>query len=141
MCYGIFGTLSAKRIDENRVKIMHNMSQNKNGIFSSIFGLNLGHRILSHIDTYLQPYRLKKVFSSKMLPELTIQVLQNMRNERSFNSFYNTVAKKSTECKFIKDPINPRKRKSPNYSTMHLVDGTTSEAQIFTQQHVKIAFD
>ena len=73
-----------------------------------------------------------------MLAELTIQVPQNMRNEHSFNSFYNTVAKKSTECKFIKDPINPRKRKSSNYSTMHLVDGTTREAQVFTQQHVKI---
>ena len=44
-----------------------------------------------------------------MLPELTIQVPQNMRNEHSFNSFYNTVAKKSTECKFIKDPIKKEK--------------------------------
>ena len=61
----------------------------------------------------------------------TIQVLQNMRNEQSRNSFYNTVAKKSTECEFIKDPINPRKRKSPNYSTIHLVDGTNSETQDF----------
>ena len=69
--------------------------------------------------------------SSKRLPELTIQVLQNMRNERSFNSFYDTSAKKSTECQFITDPINPRKRKPPNYSTIHLVDGITSEAQDF----------
>ena len=60
MCYGIFGTLSAKRIDENRVKIMHNMSQNKNGIFSSIFGLNLGHRILSHIDNLSTTLQAKK---------------------------------------------------------------------------------
>ena len=54
-----------------------------------------------------------------------------MGNEHSFNSFYDTVAKKLIEYKFIKDPINPRKRKLPNYSTMHLVDGTTSEAQDF----------
>ena len=54
-----------------------------------------------------------------------------MRNQHSFNSFYNTVAKKSTECEFMKDLVNPRKIKSPNYSTMHLVDGTTSEAQDF----------
>ena len=54
-----------------------------------------------------------------------------MRNEHSFDSFCNTVAKKSTECEFIKDPINPRKRKSPSYSTMFLVDGTTTEAQDF----------
>ena len=41
--------------------------------------------------------------------------------------------KKSTECEFIKDPINPRKRKSPNYSTMRRVDGTAREAQDFHQ--------
>ena len=76
--------------------------------------------------------------SSKRLAELTIQVLQNMRNEHSFNSFCDTVAKKSTECEFIKDSINPRKGKSPNYSTVHLVDGTSSEEQDF-HQHVKIA--
>ena len=52
-----------------------------------------------------------------------------MKNKHWFSSFYNTIAKKSTECKFIKDPINPRKRKSSDYSTMHLFDGTTSEAQ------------
>ena len=27
--------------------------------------------------------------------------------------------------------MNPRKRKLPNYSTMHLVDGTASEVQDF----------
>ena len=41
--------------------------------------------------------------------------------------------KKSTECEFIKDLINPRKRKSPNYSTMRRVDGTAREAQDFHQ--------
>ena len=54
-----------------------------------------------------------------------------MRNEHSFNSFYDTVAKKSTEYEFIKELINPRKRKSPSCSTKHLVDCTTSEAQDF----------
>ena len=41
-----------------------------------------------------------------------------------------SVTKKST-CEFIKDPSNPRKRKSPNYSTIHLADGTTREAHHF----------
>ena len=39
---------------------MHDMSQNKNGIFSSIFGLNLGHRILSHIDSLSTALQAKK---------------------------------------------------------------------------------
>ena len=37
-------TLLPKRPDENRVKITDNGSQNTNGIFSPIFGLNLGQR-------------------------------------------------------------------------------------------------
>ena len=67
-----------------------------------------------------------------------------MRNKHSFNSLYDTVAKKSTECKFIKDPINTRKRKSPNYFTMHLVDATASEAQDFhsktCQDHYRVMY-
>ena len=54
-----------------------------------------------------------------------------MKNEHLFNSFYDSVVKKSTECGFIKDPINPRKREPPNYSTMDLVDDAASEAQDF----------
>ena len=54
-----------------------------------------------------------------------------MKNEHLFNSFYDSVVKKSTECGFIKDPINPRKREQPNYSTMDLVDDAASEAQDF----------
>ena len=96
--------------------------------FHLFFGLNLGHRTFSHADNLSTTLPAKKMSAcnSKRLVELTIQAIRNMRKEHSFNSFYDTVAKKSTECKFIKDPINPRKRKSPNYSTMHLVDGTTS---------------
>ena len=67
-----------------------------------------------------------------------------MRNKHSFNSPYDTVAKKSTECKFIKDPINTRKRKSPNYFTMHLVDATASKAQDFhpktCQDHYRVMY-
>ena len=31
----------------------------------------------------------------------------------------------------MKDPINPRKRKLPIYSTTHLADGTATKAQDF----------
>ena len=90
--------------------------------------------------TYLKPYRLKKMSActSKRLAKLTIQLLQNMRNDHSFNSFCDTVVKKSTECEFIKDLINPRNRKSPNYSTVHLVE-PLAKHKFFTQPHVKIA--
>ena len=98
--------LSPKRPDENRVKITHNRRQNTNRIFSSIFGLNLGHRIFSHTDNQSKTLQAKKLSAcnSKRLAELNIQVLQNMRYQHSFNSFYDTAAKKTTECEFVKDP-------------------------------------
>ena len=115
-------TLSPKRPDENRVKITHNWSQNTNGIFSSIFwSQSWSKNFFSHTNNLFKILQAKKISScsSKRLAELTIQILQNMRNKLSFNSLYDNVAK------------NPRKRKLPNYSTIHLVDGTTSEAQDF----------
>ena len=101
--------------------------------FHLFFGLNLGHNFFSHTDNLSKTLQAKKMSacSSKRLAELTIQVLQNMRDEHSFNSFDDTVANKSTECEFIQDPFNPRERKWPNYSTVNLVNGTTSEAQDF----------
>ena len=122
---------SPKWSDENRVKIAHNSSPNTTWNFSSIFWSQSWSQDFSHTNKLSKTLQTKKLsaYSSKRLVELTIQVLQNMNSEHSFNSFCNTVAKKSTECKFIKDPINPRKRKSPNYFTMHLVDGTASEAK------------
>ena len=73
--------------------------------FHLFFGLNLVHRFFFKT---LQA-RGMSAYSSKRLAELKIQLLQNKRSEHSFNSFYDTVAKKSTECEFIKDPISPRK--------------------------------
>ena len=59
-----------------------------------------------------------------------------MINKHSFNSFYDTFVKKPAEGEFIKDPMNPRKKKLPNYSTMHLVDGTANEAHRFSPSHM-----
>ena len=109
--------------------------------FNLFFGLNLGHRIFSHTDKLSKTLQAKKMSacSSKRWAELTIQVLQNMKNEHLFNSFYDSVVKKSTECGFIKDPINPRKREPPNYSTMISLTMPLAKHKILTQTHVKIA--
>ena len=58
--------------------------------FYLFFGLNLGRRIFSHIDNLSKNLKAKKISacSSKRFAELTIQVLQNMSNKHSFNSFY-----------------------------------------------------
>ena len=77
--------------------------------FHLFFGLSLDHRIFSHTDNLSKTLQAKKMSacSSKRLAELTIQVLQNTRNKHSFNLFYDTVVKKSAECKFFKDLIVP----------------------------------
>ena len=79
--------------------------------FHLFFGLNLVQRFFSHTDNLSKTLQAREMsaYSSKRLGELKIQLLQNKRSEHSFNSFYDTVAKKSTECEFIKDPISPRK--------------------------------
>ena len=75
------------------------------------FGLNLAHRFFSHTENLSKTLQTREIsaYSSKRLAELKIQLLQNKRSKHSFNSFYDTVAKKSTEREFIKDPISPRK--------------------------------
>ena len=101
--------------------------------FDLFFGLNLGYQIFSHTDNLSKTLQAEKMSacSSKSLAEMTIKVLQSMRREQSFNSFYDTVTKKSTDYEFIKEAVNPRKRKSPNYLTMHLVDGATNQTPEF----------
>ena len=66
---------------------------------------------------------------------------QRPKNKKTTNLFhYSSIykwgdqlktAKRKTECEFIQHSNDPRKRKSSNCSTMHLVDGTTSEAHDF----------
>ncbi len=47
---------------------------------------------------------------------LTVQVLQNMRNDKNFDNFFDVVQKKATAHSFIKPPVLKRKRKpNPRY--------------------------
>ena len=78
--------------------------------------------------------------SSKKLVELTsTQVLWNMRNKHSFNSFYDTVAKKSTECEFIKDPSTQERKNHQLILLCISLIAPLAKYKILTQPHVKIA--
>ena len=109
--------------------------------FHLFFGLNLGHRIFSHTDKQSKTLQAKKISAcnSKRLAELNIQVLQNMRYQHSFNSFYDTAAKKSTECEFVKDPSTRERENRQIILLFFSLMVPLGKHKTFTQPHIKIA--
>ena len=61
--------------------------------------------------------------SSKRLANFTIEVFESLRNEESFNMLYNTICEKAKHHYFVAAPVLPRKRRAPNYSIIHFLDG------------------
>ena len=51
--------------------------------------------------------------------DLTLQALKGMRTDDAAKLFYDTVVKKATKHEFIESAVLPRKRKRPNYKTIH----------------------
>ena len=52
-----------------------------------------------------------------------------MRNDESFNLFYQTVLRKSAKHDFIEESTLPRKRQKPIYSILQYLDGNESSAK------------
>jgi len=97
--------------------------------FDFFFGLNIGCRLFSHTDKLSCTLQSEKMSAcqSKRNADLVVSVLEGMRNEEFFNGFYDTVTLKAKKHTFITEPINPRKRKAPNYSTLIRLDGCSSK--------------
>ena len=55
-----------------------------------------------------------------------------MRNDVSFNLFYQTVLRKSTKLDFSKESTLPTKRPKPNYSILQYLDGSESSAKSYS---------
>ena len=103
---------------ETRSRIIGCQSQMT--LFRFFYGLNLGHTVFALTDNLsktLQKESLSAI-ESKEIALLTIQTLQNMRNEKSAHAFLETVKKKSSKYSFIEDPVLPRKRRNPNYKSL-----------------------
>ena len=67
--------------------------------------------------------------TSKRTAELVASVLEGLRNEDSFKSLFQIIANNATTIDFIEQPGLPKKRKAPQYSILHYVDGNQSTAQ------------
>ena len=84
--------------------------------FDFFFGLHLGERLFSHTDNLsktLQKTRMSAV-SGQWVANLTKQVLQKMRNNECFKSFYNTITTKSKKHPSISEPALPRQKRAPS---------------------------
>ncbi|KAK2557068.1 Zinc finger MYM-type protein 1 [Acropora cervicornis] len=94
--------------------------------FDFFFGLNLGERLFSHTDNLsktLQKTKMSAV-SGQRVANVTKQVLEKMRNNECFKSFYDTVLVKSKQHPSVSEPALPRQRRAP--STFEIGTGAPS---------------
>ena len=102
--------------------------------FDLFFGLNLASRIYTHTDNLAKSVQGKKMSatSSKRVVDLTIKVLQSIRDDLHFNSFFDVVQKKAESISFIRDPKLGRKTKDPaHYSILNYLHGFEQTDQGF----------
>ncbi|KAK2550816.1 Zinc finger MYM-type protein 1 [Acropora cervicornis] len=84
--------------------------------FDFFFGLNLGERLCSHTDNLsksLQKTKMSAV-SGQRVANVAKQVLEKMRNNECFKSFYDTVLVKSKQHPSVSEPALPRQRRAPS---------------------------
>ena len=85
--------------------------------FDFFFGLNLGQRLFSHTDNLSRTLQQTKmsVLSGKRVACLTKDVLQKMRDNTSFRSFYDIVLLKSRSYPSMSGAMLPRRTRAPNW--------------------------
>ena len=83
--------------------------------FDFFFGLNLEQRLFSPTDNLSRISRQTKMsaLSGKRVACLTKDVLQKMRNDTSFRSFYDVVLLKSKTYPSMSGPMLPRRTRAP----------------------------
>ena len=79
------------------------------GKFDFFFRLHLGHRLYSHTDNLSNSLQSEKmsVATSKRLANLTVSLVQSIRVEESFESFYNAVLKERKNCHLFQSQSYP----------------------------------
>lgn len=89
--------------------------QSQMNTFRFFFGLNLGERLFAHTDNLSKTLQKEKIcaVSWQRMAKLTIEVLQRLRNDESFESFYAAVLIKSKLHASIAEPVLLRKTRTP----------------------------
>lgn len=88
--------------------------------FEFFFGLHLGERLFAHTDNLSKTLQAKKMsainanhVASLKLHPLRKSVVQGMRNNESFNAFYETVLLNKHALPSKAQPTLPRRRRAP----------------------------
>ena len=87
-------------------------------------GLQLGRKLYTHTDNHSKTLQQKKMspIKGKSLADLTVQILEGIRNDRDYNLLYKSVEKSADKIKAVSKPTLPRKRSTPNYSILQFVE-------------------
>lgn len=99
---------------ETRARILGCQAQMKT--FHFYFGLHISQRLFAHTDNLSKSLQAKKLSATtgQNLADLTVKTLQSLRNEESFNAFYDVVLIKANEIESLSEPVLPRKRRAPS---------------------------
>ena len=79
------------------------------------FGLHIGQHLFAHTDNLSKPLQAKQISAAtgQKLAHATLSTLENIRNDESFDSFYNIVLIKAKEHKSLSELKVPRKLCAP----------------------------
>ena len=82
--------------------------------FRIFFGIQLGHLILQHSDNLSKALQSDSLYAaaSQKIAAMTIATLKNVRNDDSFDLFWQKIEKARRSLE-VGEPILPRKRKAP----------------------------
>ena len=115
--------------------------------FDVYFGLKLGKLLYSHTHNLSKTLQGEKMsaMGGKPLATLTVDVIEGMRNEESFDRIYNGCVDQIKEFPFVEKPVLKRKRKAPNYSILQNVEGynsseTSSHHPESPRDHYRVLF-
>ena len=111
-------------------------------IFSFFSGLQLGNRLYVITDNLSKALQEKKIsaISGQRLARATLSTIEAMRNDESFDMFYEHVLKNAEGHSMLEEPQKGRKRPKPKYSILQYVDATIKVKHI-TQKRQKINFN
>ena len=85
--------------------------------FKFYFGFQLDHKLYAHIDNLSKTLQQEKMsaIKGKSLADLTVQILEGIRNDRDYNLFYESVEKSAGKIKAVSKPTLPRKPKPAKF--------------------------
>ena len=100
-------------------------------MFAFYFGLSLSQRFYAITDNLSKTLQKEKMsaLQGKELADLTVETLENMRNESDFKLLYEKITMYAKKISAILEPAVPRKRKRPHYSILQYVEGGTQSSQ------------